>query len=165
MFLPRLTKRLTVKRTVTAPTCVVVPASPVAAGRVCAVAVPAALANEAAHASATIVVRHASTARCLRDMFSPFVVSWTLRAYPTSKSENLASEPGGSALFEEGAEAFLALIARPALRDTPLGGEAIRPLEHELLGVSSRLGTGRAQLCDDRVHSRIDVVGDLVDEA
>src|SRR3954470_11424836 len=71
MFLPRLTKRLTVKRTVTAPTCVVVPANPVAAGRVCALAVPAALANEAAHASATIVVKAASTARCLRDMLFP----------------------------------------------------------------------------------------------
>src|SRR3954462_1550719 len=71
MFLPRLTKRLTVKRTVTAPTCVVVPANPVAAGRVCALAVPAALANEAAHASAPIVAKAASTARCLRDMLFP----------------------------------------------------------------------------------------------
>ena len=78
--------------------------------------------------------------------------------------EELSDAHCGPALLEERAQALLALVARPPLRDPPLGAERVRPVEHELLRVPRGLRARGPQLRDHPLDRRVEVARDLLDE-
>src|SRR6266536_6189119 len=73
--------------------------------------------------------------------------------------------PRRLALLDEGPQALLSLLARATLGDAPFGSEPVGALEDELLGLARGFGACGAELVEQAVDRRVEILGELVDEA
>src|SRR5439155_12003004 len=73
--------------------------------------------------------------------------------------------PRRVALLDEGPQALLSLLARTTLGDAPFGSEPVGALEDELLGVARSVGACAAELLEQAVDRRVEVLGELMGEA